>query len=181
MRNINKDCGTINDLVRCYEQDARFVDEAPPDALRKVESRINEYKRILDYWDGRCTEIENGRGFVESLEGKLKKAVSRQNKKPSVIKPKIRKFANACAGFFLGGVLFVGCTNLYDAFRGQKNQYQANPVESAINTYLEQIDKNPADYRIHLELSKFYEKNGMTAEAEKEHAVALKIIKNNHP
>ncbi|MBN2112291.1 hypothetical protein JW707_04290 [Candidatus Woesearchaeota archaeon] len=186
MRDINRDCSTINELVMKYEQDAALVDNsgsAPEnaDSIRKIESKVKEYKRILDYWGGRCTEIEMGRKYAESLYCKLKNAAKLRNTKPPVLKTKIKKFANACTGLFLGGVLFAGCTYFYDSFSGHEKQNQPTPVESAISSYLEQIDRNPSDYRIHLELSQFYEKNGMTAEAEKEYCVALKIIKNNHP
>lgn len=83
MRKINRDCRTINNFIEDYEQrEGRLagiaLEEPAHAAVRKLEhtkSQIGSYNEILSHWDRRCSEIEQGRVYVNSLEKKLESAV----------------------------------------------------------------------------------------------------------
>lgn len=184
LRSINSDCETINELINCYEQDAGFLDKRSHEPqniglLIKIRNNIKKYNRIVDYWDGRCTEIERGRTYVSSLERKLEKAEKRKRKKPFRINPRFKKISKACAGFLLGGILFVGMNQTYNKFSEPQKQTRINQTETTINSYLNMIDRNPTDYNLHMQLSELYAKNGMRDESIREYVVAKKLIKKN--
>ena len=176
MRNLNNDCDTINDLIKCYEKDARLVEDLSLDPEKKsqltmFELRVRKYKSILKYWDGRCTEIEKGRKYTDLLSEKLDKALQTPEKKSK------RKFQTAFVGFVLGFALYALSGAVFNSTK--KEITVPTQIESAINNYLEQIDKNPIDYNLHMALSELYAQNGMRDESAREYFVAKKLIKKN--